>query len=631
MNAQSKSDKEFSVRSIILGLILALVMGAANIYLGLKIGMTITASIPAAVIAIMVLRGIFKNGTIFESNLVQTAASSGSDIGTGIIFTLPAFVFIGFWDHFDYKMTTLIALAGGIFGILLMIPMRKVFIVGKYRNLPYPEAHATVSVMKTAYRGDTAKKEGMSLLYGGFYAFLMQVMVGFLGIFKSPLEYAGQIAGRIFYVGGDLSPALIGIGFIVRLPIAICVFIGAFIAWAILLPMMSAGVLVDNNALEMGWGIWSSKIRFVGVGAMLVGGLVSIFNAREGLSHALKEIFGKRSTTKALDHERDIAPEAILFCAIISVLCLSYVFYEVTGSITITIVAALAMVVLAFFFTSVANYIVAIVGSSNSPVSGMNISAVVIVGLLLVVLGYTGMSGMVATLGVAAVICCVTCMAGDSCNELKMGHMIGASPFRQQIMLILGMTVSAFLIAPILQLLHENSLGGIGGRELSAPQAALMASLVEGIFGKGKALPWDLVILGAGIGLTIVLLDIVLSLKQSQYRLPIMPVAVGLYLPATISLPMLIGALIAWFIAHDKDEKINEKRLQTGVLFASGFVAGESLTGVFIALLASLGVSRLDFGLPSLVQQIISCFGALALVAIFYRGTRVVKNYDHKN
>jgi uncharacterized oligopeptide transporter (OPT) family protein len=358
---------------------------------------------------------------------------------------------------------------------------------------------------------------------------------------------------------------------------------------------LSAGISFEGSALEAAWGIWSSKIRFVGVGTMMVGGAVSIINARQGLSHALKEIFSKsaQKVSSSSHQERDISPRIILLCSILCICCLGYVFFEVTKSIPVTIIAAIVMLILAFFFTSVANYIVAIVGSSNSPVSGMNIAAVLVTGLLLVLLGYTGIEGMVATLGVAAVICSVTCMAGDSCNELKMGHMIGAAPYRQQIMLIAGMTASAFLVGPILQLLHSNT--------------------------------WHLILLGAGIGFLILVFNFILETKQTHFRMPVMPVAVGIYLPAPLTLPILTGSIIAWLVSYNKNHKTNEEHLQRGILFSSGFIAGESITGVFIALLASLGITRLNLSLSSDIQMLFSCLGALTLIIIFIWGTRANK------
>lgn len=620
MQKKIRNEREFSTRSVLLGLMIAVIMGASNTYLGLKIGMTVTASIPAAVIAIAILRGILRTGTIFESNLVQTAASVGSDLAAGVIFTLPALIFIGYWQHFDYWTTTLIGLAGGTLGILLMIPMRKVFIIGKYKDLPYPEAHATVAVMKAAYEKESEARSGASsLVLGTVWAALFQALIAFVGVFRSPLEYAGVLFGRIFYIGGDLSPALIGIGFIVRLSVAFQVFLGAFIAWGILLPIYSVGLAVEGPVLDAAWGIWSSKIRYVGVGAMIVGGLVSIFNAREGLSHAVREILsGKNKSREVVSaQERDISPRTILFFTMVSILCLTFVFFRATENVSVTIIAGLVMVVLAFFFTSVANYIVAIVGSSNSPVSGLNIAAVLITGLLLLVFGYSGMSGMVATLSVAAVICCVTSMAGDSCNELKMGHMIGASPYRQQIMLLLGMSASAFFLPLILQLLHNNTPGGIGGRELSAPQAALLASLLKGLFGEGDPLPWHLIGIGLGIGLALVVVDIILAASKAQFRFSVISVAVGIYLPATISLPMLFGAVVAKIVSWGVKKHEEEQCLHKGVLFSSGFIAGESLMGVVIALLAGLGLRRLELGLSPSMAFGLSVLGAALMLGVF--------------
>lgn len=624
---ENNHGQELSFRSIALGIFLAIVMGAANAYLGLKIGMTVTASIPAAMLAILVLRGICKTGTIFESNLVQTAASCGSDLGTGIIFTMPALIFIGFWQRFDYKMVTLVALCGGLLGILFMIPMRKVFITGKYKDLPYPEAHATVAVMKTGYQEKSGiDKNAFALIYGAIFGSLAKIMISFLGLIKSPLEFATSFFGKIFYIGGDLSPALIGIGFIVRIKISIMIFLGAFIAWGILLPIFSSEMLLEGNILDIAYGIWSKKIRFVGVGAMMIGGILSIIHARSGISHALKEIFGQKEKNTNKDSlEKDIPAKLILLFSMISIGILIYVYYTATNNITVTAIAIATMVILSFFFTSVANYIVAIVGSSNSPVSGMNISAVIITGILLVVLGATGISGMVATLFVASVICAVTCMAGDSCNELKIGHLIGASPFRQQIMCIIGMAASSFFIAPIMNLLHENTPGGIGGRELAAPQAALLASLAKGLFSPEGSLPWGLIFLGMGIAALIALIDYILSIRNSSIRLPVMPVAVGLYLPAPISIPILTGSIIAWFVSHDKDEKVNEHKMHRGILFSSGFIAGESIVGVLIAILVSLGLPKIDFALSTNVLSTTSVFGAIILITIFYYYTRYKK------
>jgi putative OPT family oligopeptide transporter len=624
----ARNDRELSARSVLLGILLAVIMGASNAYLGLKIGMTITASIPAAVIAIAVLRGLLRTGTIFESNLVQTAASVGSDLAAGVIFTLPALVFIGYWENFDYLTTTLIGLAGGTLGILLMIPMRKVFIIGKYKNLPYPEAHATMAVMRAAYEKTGEAKRGASaLVLGTLCAATLQALIAFVGVFKSPLEYAAVVFGRIFYIGGDLSPALIGIGFIVRMTVAFQVFLGTFIAWGVILPILGNGLAVDGSILDAAWGVWSTKIRFVGVGAMIVGGAVSIYSAKEGLTHAIKEIFSKQSTREKIAlHERDISSRTILFFSMVSILCLAFVFFRATQNVAVTIIAGLVMVVLAFFFTSVANYIVAIVGSSNSPVSGLNIAAVLITGLLLLVFGYSGMPGMVATLSVAAVICCVTSMAGDSCNELKMGSMIGASPFRQQIMLLLGMASSAFFLPLILQLLHNNTPGGIGGRELSAPQAALLSSLLKGLFGQGEPLPWALICIGVAIGVSLIVLDFILALNKSSFRISVISVAVGIYLPATLSLPMLFGAVVAKIVSGRSRGDEAEERLQKGVLFSSGFIAGESLMGVAIALLASLGLSRMDLGINPALSLPLSIGGALLMGTIFIVGTRRSSN-----
>jgi len=618
--------KELTLRAVFVGLLLAIVMGAANVYLGLKAGMTVSASIPAAVMAMLILRGVFRNGTILEANQVQTAASAGESLAAGIIFTMPALLLIGAWQHFDLLMTTLIAFTGGLLGVLFMIPMRRVFVVDPNSELKFPEALACASVLKA---GDSAGSEARGVLLGAMLGGVFKALVSFFGILKGILEQAVQgLGNRIFYFGGDISPALLAVGFIVRLNVAVLIFIGGTIAWLLGIPLLGPQASA-SSPLESAWTLWSTQIRYAGVGAMVVGGVASIVKVRFGLLQAVREISRLGTATRdngdSAVSDRDISPKSILVLSTMTVFLIGVVYYLLTGNALISFVTTGIMIVMAFFFTAVASYIVGLVGNSNSPVSGMTITAVLFTGGLLLLFGFSGMEGMVATLGVAAIVCCAACTSGDVCNDLKTGALVGASPFRQQIMQVLGVAAASLVMAPVLQLLHNNTPGGIGGRELSAPQATLFKSLVEGLFGQGD-LPWNMVGIGVAVGCVILVIDKVLEGRQASFRMHVMPIAVGMYLPFGLVTPILIGGLLAHILRGGAEGAAADQRLHRGILFASGMIAGESLMGVGIALLVSLGFSRLTLGLDNTLTTALTVFAAAAVLTSFYLFSRSTRS-----
>ena len=614
--------KELTLRAVFVGLLLAIVMGAANVYLGLKAGMTVSASIPAAVMAMLILRGLFRGGTILEANQVQTAASAGESLAAGIIFTMPALLLIGAWQHFDLWLTTLIAFTGGLLGVLFMIPMRRVFVVDPNSELKFPEGLACASVLKA---GDSVGSEARGVLFGAILGAVFKALVSFFGLLKGILEQAVQGLGdRIFYFGGDISPALLAVGYIVRLNVAVLIFIGGTIAWILGIPLLGPQASAGSS-LESAWTLWSTQIRYAGVGAMVVGGVASIVKVRFGLLQAVREISRLRTvihdTGDLAVTDRDISSKSILVLSAMTVLLIGIVYYLLTGNALITVATTGIMIVMAFFFTAVASYIVGLVGNSNSPVSGMTITAVLFTGGLLLLFGFSGMEGMVATLGVAAIVCCAACTSGDVCNDLKTGALVGASPFRQQIMQVLGVAAASLVMAPVLQLLHNNTPGGIGGRELSAPQASLFKSLVEGLFGQGD-LPWNMVAVGVAVGCVILVIDKILEGRQASFRMHVMPIAVGMYLPFGLVTPILIGGLLAHIVRGGQEGAAADQRLHRGVLFASGMIAGESLMGVGIALLASLGISRLTPGLDDTLTTALTVFAAAAVLTSFYLFSR---------
>ena len=615
MSNNSTAIPELNLRVIILGLVLSVVMGSANVYLGLKAGMTVSASIPAAVVGMLVLRyfgrtrGSSHGGSILEANQIQTAASAGEALAAGIIFTMPALILIGVWQEFDMFLTTVIAFTGGLLGILFMIPMRQVFIVRNEDNLQYPEGLACASVLEAGQESDSSDN-ATSIIKGALLGGACKGLISFAGVLKGNLETAMLSGNRIFFFGGDISPALLAVGFIVRLNVAVLIFIGGFLGWLVGIPLIGHGLEHAADPVEGAWELWATKIRYVGVGAMVIGGISSIFRVRKGLVDAIKVL---RDSQISIAHnnvpssQRDIPAKAINIFSAIAVVLVGGVYYYITNDVAITVVTTVIMIIMAFFFTAVASYIVGLVGNSNSPVSGMTITAVLFTGGLLYVFGFSGTEGMVATLGVAAIVCCAACTSGDVCNDLKTGQIVGASPYKQQIMQIAGVAVACLVMAPIMQLLHETTPGGIGGRELAAPQAGLFASLAKGFFGDG-VLPWNMVAIGSALGVLILVGDSFLESNNSKFRLHLMPVAVGMYLPFGLSTPILIGGLLAHFILADNNSgRDSDSVLQKGVLLSSGLIAGESLMGIILAFVAGAGIQTLSLDLsPDLVTGLTS-------------------------
>ncbi len=620
---------ELNLRVILIGIALSVVMGSANVYLGLKAGMTVSASIPAAVIGMLTLRyfnKFFKNSkknSILEANQIQTAASAGESLAAGIIFTMPALILIGVWQKFDFILTTVIAFTGGLLGILFMIPMRQVFIVSNESNLKYPEGIACASVLK-AGQNEGDPRHAKNILKGILIGALFKGLVSFVGLIKGVLEFALLKGNRIIFFGGDISPALVAVGFIVNLNVAILIFIGGSLSWLVGIPILGNGLDFASNPVDGAWEIWSSKIRYVGVGAMVIGGISSIFRVRKGLVDAIKVLKDNNSSilNRKIKKERNISPKSINLLSFLAVFLVMGVYYHITQSPGITILTTFIMVIMSFFFTAVASYIVGLVGNSNSPVSGMTITAVLFAGGLLYVFGFSGKEGMIATLGVAAIVCCAACTSGDVCNDLKTGQIVGASPFRQQIMQIIGVGVASLVMAPIMQILHENTPGGIGGRELSAPQAGLFASLARGFFGD-EELPWDMVCIGAVLGIIILITDSIMERKGISFRLHLMPIAVGMYLPFGLSTPILLGGFMAYLIQKQNKTVMNsDDSMQNGILVSSGLIAGESLMGIVLAIIAGFGVSSFSLSLDEGILSFLTIMVALVFSFWFYKTSK---------
>lgn len=600
--------KEFTILAVGLGVLIGVIMTAANVYLGLYAGMTVSASIPAAVIAMGVFKGILKTDSIHQSNIVQTMASAGESLAAGIIFTLPALVIVGAWKGFEFWPTTLIAISGGLLGVMFMIPLRSALIKNE-KDLVYPEGVACAAVLG-AGSAEEGKRGFITIIKGLVFASVFKLMTSAASVIMASVEWAKKIGSSTYFVGSDISPALLAVGYIVKLEVAVLVFIGGILGFSLAIPMLGTPEGMESlGALDLAWTLWSEQVRYLGVGAMIVGGVWSIISVRKGIRAGLEGLSAryKGSSETVSRTDQDMPLMGIMAVLLVCFLIMLGLYNYLIGSFGLSLFTTVLMIVCSFLFVAVSSYIVGLVGSSNNPVSGMTISALLVSAALFLVLGEKGDSAILSTLGVAAVVCCAACTAGDCSQDLKTGYIIGATPKFQQYAQIIGVLIPAFTIAPVLTLLHEAY--GIGDG-LKAPQATLFASITKALFGDGT-LPVNMVIAGMVLGVVVLVIDGTV-LKNKKFRLHLMPLAVGIYLPVTLAYPILAGGLIRHWV--EKKRTLEDESKDQGVLLSSGFIAGEAITGVLVALFLYFGGSVFDFGLGQGTRELISIalFGGLA-------------------
>ncbi len=574
---------EITIKALFLGVILSMILAGANAYLGLFAGMTVSASIPAAVISMGVL-AVFKKSNILENNIVQTAASAGESLAAGVIFTIPALVLLGYWETFDYMEVAKISAIGGTIGVLFTIPLRRALIV--VAQLQYPEGIATAEVLRAgddARQSDSAEsKSGLkTIAVAGLAGGLMKIAEQGFSMWHAVLEGATRVGSSIFGIGTNLSPALISVGYIVGRNIGILVVTGGLISWAIAIPIYSAMTGAEGDPMATAWNIWNSKIRYLGVGAMVVGGIWSLIKLFKPL------IAGIQASLDAVKHanagadlprkEKDIP---ITYVGIVLLAMMVPVFLLYIGVIKTVWIAALltiVMIVLGFLFSAVASYMAGVVGSSNNPISGVTIATILFTSLLLLVLvGKDSGVGAAGAIMVGAVVCCAAAIGGDNMQDLKTGYIVGATPWKQQVMQVVGTLSAAVVLGLVLDILHTAYV--IGSPTLSAPQATLMKSVADGVF-KGN-LPWNFVYMGAMIALVIIFLDIRQEKRGSDFRIPVLAVAVGIYLPIELTVPIFIGGMINHLGKNSGASAATEKK---GLLLASGLITGEALMGILVA------------------------------------------------
>lgn len=595
--------KEFSITAVIVGVLLAVVFGAANAYLGLRVGMTVSASIPAAVVSMGILRGLLRRNSILESNLVQTIGSAGESLAAGAIFTLPA-LFLwaeeGKAETPDLFTITALALCGGVLGVLFMVPLRKALIVKEHGVLPYPEGTACADVLLAGEEGGSGAK---TVFFGMGFAALVKYVVDGMKVIPGAVMVPVNSLKTLFSV--QVYPALMGVGYICGIRIASYMFAGAVLGWFVLIPaivsfggesILYPGTVPITTLYNEGGAsaIWSSYIRYIGAGAVAAGGIISLVKTLPLLFSTFYEAVktarsGKEKSEKRTERDLDIR-------FVIGGIVLFALLIWLVPALPISFSGAWLVILFGFFFATVSSRMVGLVGSSNNPVSGMTIATLLLVTAWLKATNTIGMPGMIAAISIASVICIVAALAGDTSQDLKTGFLLGATPRRQQIGELIGVVVSAVTIGGVMMLL--NQAWQFGSEALAAPQATLMKMITEGVM-EGN-LPWTLIFIGVFIGVAVEIMGV-----------PVLPVAIGLYLPFELSASILVGGILRYVSSRKK------KDAEGGILFCSGLIAGEGLMGIVLALLAVFGKSdKIDlshwmdtgiFGAAALVFVIAAC------------------------
>ena len=614
----SKVTPELTVTSIIMGILLSVIFGAANAYLGLRVGMTVSASIPAAVIAMGVIRVVMRKNSILESNLVQTIGSAGESLAAGAIFTLPA-LFLwaseGVMEKPGLLEITLIALIGGLLGVFFMVPLRNALIVREHGVLPYPEGQACAEVLLA---GEEGGANASTVFAGMGFAALFKFIIDGLKVVPGEVSVEGTAKTYPGAVGTQIYPAVMSVGYICGPRISSYMFAGGILSWAVLIPIIvifgseltlypgteSIGQIFAADGTS---GIWGTYIRYIGAGALAAGGIISLVKSLplivRTFRDALKGMAGGTGQASTLRTANDLNMKIVLFAILVLTLAVWLI-----PAIPVSLVGAVIVVIFGFFFATVSSRMVGLVGSSNNPVSGMAIATLLIATLILKLTGEAGASGMQAAIAIGSIICIVSAIAGDTSQDLKTGFLLGATPKKQQIGEIIGVVAAALAIGVTLYLL--DSAWGFGSEQLGAPQATLMKMVIEGIMGGN--LPWGLILIGVCIAVVVEIIGI-----------PVLPFAIGVYLPVQLNACIMVGGLIRLFFDRIKNEDKKKKVTSNGILFCSGMIAGEGLVGILLAILAILNVDKIIdlsgvLNLPPAVSNIGSLvvFGLIILTLL---------------
>ncbi len=581
-----KVTPELTITSIIMGIILAVVFGAANAYLGLRVGMTVSASIPAAVISMGVIRVLMRKNSILESNIVQTVGSAGESVAAGAIFTLPALYLWaneGIMEMPSVLEITLIALLGGLLGVFFMIPLRNALIVKEHGTLPYPEGKACAEVLLA---GEEGGANAGTVFAGMGFSALFKFIIDGLKVVPGEVSLEGTAKTYPGAIGTQIYPAVMSVGYICGPRISSYMFAGGVVSWLVLIPLIvifGSSIILYPGTAPIGEifaasgasGIWSSYVRYIGAGALAAGGIISLIKNLPLIVSTFGGAMKSMKSAGAASTERtaqDISMKVVLLVILVLTLLVWLI-----PAIPVSLVGAAIVVVFGFFFATVSSRMVGLVGSSNNPVSGMAIATLLIATLILKVTGDAGAHGMQAAIAIGSIICIVAAISGDTSQDLKTGYILGATPKKQQIGEIIGVVASALAIGFTLNLL--NSAWGFGSEELGAPQATLMKMVIEGIMGGN--LPWGLILVGVFLAVVVEIIGI-----------PVLPFAIGVYLPVQLNACIMVGGIIRLVFDRMKNEEKKNRTVNDGILFCSGMIAGEGLVGILLAVLTVFGVGE---------------------------------------
>ncbi|MFW2176712.1 MULTISPECIES: OPT family oligopeptide transporter [unclassified Moraxella] len=672
--------KELTLRGMILGAIITVIFTASNVYLGLKVGLTFASSIPAAVISMAILK-FAKGSNILENNMVQTQASSAGTLSS-IIFMLPALLMVGYWTSFPFWQTALLCIAGGIWGVIFTIPLRYAMVVNS--DLPYPEGVAAAEILKAgegvtedehgnlvhdeSAKGGTGIKE---IAIGGALSGLVSFATGGLRLVADSASYWFKAGAAIFQLPMGFSLALLGAGYLVGIAGGIAILLGIFIAWGVAVPMLTSSIPqpADMEMVAFAMKLWKEKVRFIGAGTIAIAAiwtLITLFKPMmEGFRLSVQALKGGKAGSGGNHRtEQDLSPKAMLGWVLGMGLLLALTFYQFVSAASLpattawflVVVCTLLAFVIGFLVAAACGYMAGLVGSSSSPISGIGIISIVAISLVLLLIGnanpavmQTGDGQFITALALfcGSAVLCVATISNDNLQDLKTGYLVKATPWRQQLALIIGVVVGALVISPVLQLLYQAyGFTGAMPREgmdatqaLGAPQATLMATIAKGIF--SHSLEWNYILIGVAIGVALIITDILLKkTSANKYSLPVLAVGMGIYLPPAVNMPLIAGTVLAWWVKSRIAKRSNPANVKqnldhaerTGTLFAAGLIVGESLVGVVMAFIIAASVTQGGSDAPlALALENWDTIGqwlglAIFVAATIYFGKRVLNS-----
>jgi putative OPT family oligopeptide transporter len=620
---------DLTVKSLVVGVILSLIMAAANTYLGLKAGLTISANIPCSVIAIILFHTLLRARSSAEVNVAQSTGSVGEGLVAGAVFVFPALALSGVFPSFakwgwkEYVIVTLAVLSGAILGVVLTGFLRRPM-VEESKELKYPEGVATAEIIKTGMATfGTGKEAGLLGLGAAFFGgMLVKICSGAVAIFEGTVSVAFRAGNSVFKLGGDISAALVGVGFIIEFNGAFLMVLGGVLGWLVFVPILSSIYPTAGAPGEVAEKVWEDSVRFIGVGGMIVGGIWSIFQIKRQLIEGIKSVLsGLSGTSPTSSREVDLSRTSIWVLILLGIALSAASYFAIVGIVGASI-ATVYTILAVFFFVAISVYIVGLIGSTNQPVSGITICTFLLAAIFIFAGRVTGAEAVKTIILISGVVCLAACLSGTAAQNFKTAMIVGGSPKAIQTGLIAAVVLTSFLVVPFLTFLDKAF--GIGSKALGAPQANMFAAMAKGLFVEGAPMPWDMVAIGVGLGVLLILLGALLKWLGSSFTISPMAVAVGIYLPFTTTLPILLGGIIHLLVTRKSqgETDLNEK-IQKGTVLCAGLVAGEAITGIITAIFIGIGLKLPLPGISSdLIRTILSVAVLLALPVLVYLGIR---------